>query len=89
VVRCKLGNAYILKTLLGEEFTATINGRYLIVVPSVRETEIVGIREEAAFRTKIPTKGKWPILKCIALSTKLFFCITNVLAGSSINNTTT
>jgi hypothetical protein len=32
------------------------------------------------------TKGKWPMLKCIALSTKIF-CITNVLAGSSINNT--
>jgi hypothetical protein len=30
-------------------------------------------REEAAFRTKILTKGKWPILKCIALSTKIFF----------------
>jgi hypothetical protein len=45
----------------------------LIAVPSVRETEIAGIREEAAFRTKIPTKGKWPILKCIALSTKIFF----------------
>jgi hypothetical protein len=29
VVRCTLGNAYILKTLLGEEFTAAINGRYL------------------------------------------------------------
>jgi hypothetical protein len=35
--------------------------------------EIAGIREEAAFRTKIPTKGKWPILKCIALSIKIFF----------------
>jgi hypothetical protein len=45
----------------------------LIAVPSVRETEIAGIREEAAFRTKILTKGKWPILKCIALSTKIFF----------------
>jgi hypothetical protein len=45
----------------------------LIVVPSVRETEIAGIREEADFRKKIPTKGKWPILKCIALSTKIFF----------------
>jgi hypothetical protein len=45
----------------------------LIVVPSVRETGIAGIREEAAFRTKIPTKGKWPILNCIALSTKIFF----------------
>jgi hypothetical protein len=29
VVRCAPGNAYILKTLLGEEFTAAINGRYL------------------------------------------------------------
>jgi hypothetical protein len=29
VVRCVPGNAYILKTLLGEEFTAAINGRYL------------------------------------------------------------
>jgi hypothetical protein len=45
----------------------------LIVVPSIREMEIACIREEAAFRTKNPTKGKWPILKCIALSTKIFF----------------
>jgi hypothetical protein len=29
VVRCTSRNAYILKTLLGEEFTAAINGRYL------------------------------------------------------------
>jgi hypothetical protein len=29
VVRCTPGNAYILKTLLGEEFTVAINGRYL------------------------------------------------------------
>jgi hypothetical protein len=29
VVRCTPGNAYILKTLLGEEFTAAINGRFL------------------------------------------------------------
>jgi hypothetical protein len=34
----------------------------LIAIPSVREIEIAGIQEEAAFRTKIPTKGKWPIL---------------------------
>jgi hypothetical protein len=47
----------------------------LIAVPSVREKEIAGIQEEAAFRTKIPTKGKWPILKCIALSTKIFFAL--------------
>jgi transposase InsO family protein len=30
VVRCTPGNAYILKTLLGEEFTAAINGGYLM-----------------------------------------------------------
>jgi hypothetical protein len=29
VVRCTPGNAYILKTLLGEEFTTAINSRYL------------------------------------------------------------
>jgi hypothetical protein len=28
VVRCVPGNAYMLKTLLGEEFSAAINGRY-------------------------------------------------------------
>jgi hypothetical protein len=58
----------------------------LIVVPSIRKTEVAGIREEAAFRTKIPTRGKWPILKCIALSTKIF-CITNILVGAFIDNT--
>jgi hypothetical protein len=45
----------------------------LIAVPSVRDTEIADIGEEAAFRTKISTKGKWPILKCIAISAKIFF----------------
>jgi hypothetical protein len=34
--------------------------------------KVVGIREKAAFRTKIPTKGRWPILKFIALSKKYF-----------------
>jgi hypothetical protein len=29
VIRCVPGNAYILKTLLGEEFSTAINGRYL------------------------------------------------------------
>jgi hypothetical protein len=51
----------------------------LIAVPSVRDTEIAGIREEAALRTKIPTKGKWPILKCIALSTTIFFALQTFL----------
>jgi hypothetical protein len=41
--------------------------------------EIAGIREEAAFRIKIPTKGKCPILKCIALSAKLFFALQTFL----------
>jgi hypothetical protein len=45
----------------------------LIAVTSIRDTEIADIREEAAFRTKIPTKGKWPILKYVALGTKIFF----------------
>jgi hypothetical protein len=48
--------------------------------------EIAGIGKEAAFRTKILTKGKWPILKCISLSTKIF-CITDVLAGFFTDNT--
>jgi hypothetical protein len=45
----------------------------LIAVTSIKDTEIAGIRKEASFRTKIPTKGKWPILKYVALSTKIFF----------------
>jgi hypothetical protein len=35
---------------------------------------------------EILTKGKWPILKCIALSTKTFY-ITNILAGFFTDNT--
>jgi hypothetical protein len=35
--------------------------------------EIAGIREEAAFRSKnLDKRKKWPILKCIALSTQYF-----------------
>jgi hypothetical protein len=34
---------------------------------------------------KFSDKGKWPILKSIVLSTKMF-CITNILAGSFIVN---
>jgi hypothetical protein len=45
----------------------------LIAVPSVRKAEIADVQEKAALRTKNRTKGKWPILKCIALSTKIFF----------------
>jgi hypothetical protein len=49
---------------------------------ALERTEIAGIREEAVFRTKVPMKGIWPILKCIALSTKYFY-IADVLAGFS------
>jgi hypothetical protein len=58
----------------------------MIAVTSIRNTEIAGIREGPPSEQKILTKGKWLILKCIALSTKIF-CITNVLAGSFIDNT--
>jgi hypothetical protein len=48
----------------------------LIAVSSIRKMEVAGIREEAAFRAKkILTKGTWPILKCIALSTKKYFAL--------------
>jgi hypothetical protein len=37
-------------------------------------------KEETAFRTKDPKQGKWPILRCIALSTKLhYICFLQVL----------
>jgi hypothetical protein len=98
VVRCTPRNAYILKTLLGEEFTVAINERYLkkyypsievdrwVLLQASETWKVAGVQEEAAFRTKILTKGKWPILKCISLSMKLF-CITNILAGTFIDNT--
>jgi hypothetical protein len=62
---------------LGSDLTEEDSGSY----PGFR-----GFGKEAAFRTKNPDKGKWPILKCIALSTKMF-CITDVLAGSFTDNT--
>jgi hypothetical protein len=58
-----------------------------IRITSIRNTEIAGIRERSHLQNKNPDKKKWPILKCIALSTKMF-CITNILAGSFIGNTT-
>jgi hypothetical protein len=45
--------------------------------------EIAGIRERSRLQNKNPDKRKWPILKCIALSTKIFY-ITGVLAGNTI-----
>jgi hypothetical protein len=59
----------------------------LIAITSIRNTEIAGILESSRLqKQKILKKGKWPILKCIALSTKIF-CITNVLAGFFTVNT--
>jgi hypothetical protein len=57
-----------------------------IRITIIRNTEIAGIRERSHLQYKDPDKGKWPILKCIALSTKMFY-ITNILAGSFIGNT--
>jgi hypothetical protein len=68
VIRCTHRNAYILKTLLGEEFTTAINGRYLkkyyLVLKLIDNcnskrqegTEIAGIRREAVFRNKNSNK---------------------------------
>jgi hypothetical protein len=51
----------------------------------MRNMEIAGIRERSRLQNKNPNKRKWPILKCIALSTKTFY-ITDILAGSFIGN---
>jgi hypothetical protein len=71
VVRCTPGNAYILKTLPGEEFTAAINGKYLnkyypcievdhwLQTSGLRASEIwkqPAFGKEAAFRIKVLTK---------------------------------
>jgi hypothetical protein len=72
VVRCAPGNAYILKTLLGEEFTAAINGRYLkkyypnievdrwLQAPGLQASDTQkqpAFGKEAVFRTKDPNRG--------------------------------
>jgi hypothetical protein len=71
VVRCAPGNAYILKTLLGEEFTAAINGRYLkkyypsievdrwLQTPRLQASDTQkqpAFEKEVVFRTKILTE---------------------------------
>jgi hypothetical protein len=56
-----------------------------MAITSIRNMEIVSIRERSRLQNKNPDNGKWPILKCIALSTKMFY-ITNILAGSFIGN---
>jgi hypothetical protein len=49
--------------------------------------KIAGIREEAAFRTKIPTERKMANTKVLPLARNIFY-ITNILAGSSIDRKT-
>jgi hypothetical protein len=102
ILQCTPGNAYISKTLLGEEFTAAINGRYLKkYYPSIevdRWLQAPGLQasdtkkqpafgEEAAFRTKNPNR-KWQILMCIALNTKIFH-ITDVSCRLLFDNPAT
>jgi hypothetical protein len=54
-----------------------------IRITSIRNTKITGIWERSHLQNKNPDKRKWLILKCIALSTKIFY-ITGVLAGNTI-----
>jgi hypothetical protein len=80
--------------LLGEEFSAAINGRYLKnIIPALK---LIGnhqqqdytyltqkqpaLENEAAFRTKIHKQEKWPVPRCIALST--ITTLQLLLAGS-------
>jgi hypothetical protein len=58
----------------------------LIAVRSIRNIETAGVQERSRLQNKNPDKRKWPILKCIALSTKIFY-VTGILAGSFIGNT--
>jgi hypothetical protein len=39
--------------------------------------ETAGVQERSRLQSKNPDKRRWPILKCIALSTEMFY-ITNV-----------
>jgi hypothetical protein len=48
-----------------------------IGITSIKNTEIAGVRERSRLHNKNPDKRRWPILKCIALSTKVFY-ITNI-----------
>jgi nitrite reductase/ring-hydroxylating ferredoxin subunit len=59
----------------------------LIAVTSIRDTEIASIWEEATFRAKNPDKGKMANTKVCCPWHKKFFCITDVLVGSFVNNT--
>jgi hypothetical protein len=48
-----------------------------IRITSIRNTETAGIRERSRLQKKNPDKRRWPILKSVALSTKIFY-ITNI-----------
>jgi hypothetical protein len=76
-----------LKTILGEEFTTAINGRYLkkyypsievdrwLQAPELQASDTQkqpAFGKEAAFRTKEKNPNRrWPILECIVLRTKI------------------
>jgi hypothetical protein len=69
-----------------KKYYPSIEVDHWLLLQASETWKVVSVREEASFRTKILTKGKWPILKCIALSTKIF-CIANILTGSFIDST--
>jgi hypothetical protein len=102
VVRCAPGNAYILKTLLGEEFTAVINGRYLKkYYPSIevdRWLQAPGLQasdtqkqpvfgKEVAFRTKNPNRGNGQYICVLPLAQ--IFHITDVSCRILFDNPAT
>jgi hypothetical protein len=81
-----------LKTLLGEEFTAAINERYLkkyyssievdrwLQAPGLQASETQkqpAFGKEAAFRTKNPDRGDGQYWSVLPLAQKMFY-ITNV-----------
>jgi hypothetical protein len=87
VVRYVPDNAYILKTLLWEEFFAAINGRYLKkYYPSIevdRWLQVPGLQasdtqkqpafgKEAVFRTKNPNKGGGQYWNVLPLAPKYY-----------------
>jgi hypothetical protein len=47
----------------------------LIAVPSVKKNRDSRHSGGSRLQSNIPIKGKWPILKCIALSLKIFFTL--------------
>jgi hypothetical protein len=62
LVRCTPGNAYILKTLVGEEFTTAINGRYLKLIVDCcsefgRDSHVTRIWQKNTIRQEVFLKA--------------------------------